>query len=429
VRRRVLAEGTVRLTLGRSIATPTGAVELEDERMSREHAAVERVGALWQVKDLGSRNGTFIDGERISGEVHVRGDAVVRCGYTVFLLLADVRGHDKDHDRGEWVIGPELDRVLDDVGRHAAGPTLLIHGESGSGKELVARHYHDSGPRAGGPFVPVNCAAIPEGVAERLLFGAKKGAFSGATSDAIGYLQSADGGTLFLDEVAELDAAVQAKLLRALETREVVPVGASAGSKIDVGIVAASHRDLRAAVAARRFRDDLYYRLAHPVVIVPSLRHRRADIPRLVAREVAKVDRKLAVHARLIETCCIRPWPGNVRELARAVREAAAAALAASRDVVRPEDLPPTAGLPVGAEAGEVPMSTPPSSPPLSSSVGPAKAKVAPAEIDREAIEAALAAAGGNVSAAARALGLHRTQLYRLLQRHGLARPGDDSDE
>src|SRR5207302_3808795 len=125
---------------------------------------------------------------------------------------------------------------------------------------------HASGPRAGGPLVAVNCAAIPEGVAERLLFGSRKGAFSGA-QDAVGYLQSAHGGTLFLDEIADLDPAVQAKLLRAIETREVQPVGANAAIAVDVGVVAASHRELRAEVAAKQVRDDLYYRLAHAGVL------------------------------------------------------------------------------------------------------------------------------------------------------------------
>jgi transcriptional regulator with PAS, ATPase and Fis domain len=288
----------------------------------------------------------------------------------------------------------------------------LIHGESGSGKELIARLYHASGPRADGPFVAVNCAAIPEGVAERLLFGSRKGAFSGAT-DAVGYLQSAHGGTLFLDEIADLDAAVQAKLLRALETREVTPVGATAPVAIDIGIVAASHRELRSAVSAKMFREDLYYRLARAVVHLPPLRTRKLDIARLVVREIAAVDRTLAAHARLIEACCVRPWPGNVRELRAAVHEAASTAREAGRDIVRVEDLPENAGKPlpdVTATARESP-----------------KSAAAPTTIDKTAVLAALEAAGGVVSAAARSLGLHRTQLYRLMDKHGIAR--DESEE
>jgi transcriptional regulator with PAS, ATPase and Fis domain len=282
--------------------------------------------------------------------------------------------------------------------------------------------------------VAVNCAAIPEGVAERLLFGAKKGAFSGAT-DAIGYVQSADGGTLFLDEIAELDAGVQAKLLRVLETRDVVPVGAAAGVKIELGIVAATHRDLRVAVAERRFRDDLYYRLARPTVLLPPLRARRADIPPLVAREIAAVDRTLAPHSKLIEACCARPWPGNVRELRHAVREAAGVALSHGRDVVRPEDLPARAGLPVRerypSQVSQTSTSERATAAAAAIQTGAPAAPVPgappPAEISREQVLAALGSAGGNVSAAARSLGLHRTQLYRMMERFGIGRePGSE---
>ncbi|HZJ64469.1 MAG TPA: sigma 54-interacting transcriptional regulator [Kofleriaceae bacterium] len=268
--------------------------------------------------------------------------------------------------------------------------------------------YHQAGPRSAGPFVAINCAAIPEGVAERLLFGSRRGAFSGAI-DAIGHFQMAHGGTLLLDEIADLDPAVQAKLLRVLETREVVPIGATTGAQVDVGIVAASHRELRQAVAERRFRDDLYYRLALTTVHMPPLRARKVDIARLVQREVAAVSRKLAPHARLIEACCIRPWPGNIRELRSAVRQAAGDALAAGRDIVRVEDLAATAGMPLG-----------PTEPSLD------RPKAAAGDIDKDAVVAALARANNVVSVAARSLGLYRTQLYRLMEKYGISR-GDDS--
>jgi len=417
------------LLIGRVGAVGDG-VELDDDRVSRQHASIERRGRQWIVRDLGSRNGTFLDGERIAGDAAASGDRVVRVGHSVLLLLDDGRGHDgPPSDDDDAVIGPELARVYEDIRRHGAAPTLLVHGESGSGKELAARLYHDSGPRRDGPFVPVNCAAIPEGVAERLLFGAKKGAFSGAT-DAVGYVQSADGGTLFLDEIAELDAAVQAKLLRVLETREVVPVGAAAGVKIELGIVAATHRDLRVAVAERRFRDDLYYRLARPAAVLPPLRARRADIPRIVLREIAAVDRRLAPHAKLIESSCARPWPGNVRELRHAIREAAGSALAHGRDVVRPEDLPARAGMPVrernpGATSERSTATGGGAIMPALSAIGPGAAPPPVSDISRDQVTSALSAAGGNVSAAARALGLHRTQLYRLMERFGIGRdPG-----
>jgi transcriptional regulator with PAS, ATPase and Fis domain len=388
--------------LGRRIESGGKVHEIDDERMSREHATVRWERGAWVIADRESRNGTYVDGERITGEVRKRGDVVVRLGHTIFLLLADASGHPAPD--GEHVVGPELQRTFEQIKRHAGSDTLLVHGESGSGKELAARLYHDSGPRRGGPFVAVNCAAIPEGVAERLLFGAKKGAFSGAV-DALGHFQSADGGTLFLDEIADLDIAIQAKLLRVIETREVVPIGGTAGTKVDVGIVAASHRPLRSAVAAKRFRDDLYYRLARATVHLPPLRERKVDIARLVQREVAAVDAKLSPHARLIEACCLRMWPGNVRELRAAVRQAAIEAQAHQRDVVRLEDLAPTAGEPVDAPETALEKPKPPNR-----------------DVDKETVVAALERANGVVSVAARALGLHRTQLYRLLEKYGLGR-------
>ncbi len=404
----VVPVGARPVPLGR-VGAVTSGLELDDERVSRQHAEVTRRGRGWIVRDLGSRNGTFVDGERITDEVAVTGDRVVRVGHSVLLLL-EHGGEQRDRapDDGDAVIGPELARIYGDIRRHGAAPTLLVHGASGTGKELAARLYHQSGPRAAGPFVPVNCAAIPEGVAERLLFGARKGAFSGAT-DAVGWVQSAHGGTLFLDEIAELDAGVQAKLLRVLESREVVPVGASSGIKVELGVVAATHRDLRAAVSERAFRDDLYYRLARPMVDLPALHSRKADIPRLVRRALAEVDRGLTAHAKLIEACCVRPWPGNVRELQHALRDAATAAHAAGRAVVRLEDLPAHAGDDVR-----------PARPPTTSPPPATPAAAGSSERSRDELVAALAAASGNVSAAARGLGLHRTQLYRLLERHGL---------
>jgi len=403
--------------LGRRIAAGSVTHELDDDRMSRDHALVAMERGLWLIVDRDSRNGTFVDGERIYGEVRRHGDVVVRLGHTVFILVANGQGHGEQAP-AEQVVGPELARAYAEVRRHAADDALVLHGESGSGKELAARLYHEAGPRSAGPFVAVNCAAIPEGVAERLLFGSKRGAFSGAV-DAVGHFQQAHGGTLFLDEVAELDAAVQAKLLRVLETREVVPVGASSGVPVDIGIVAASHRDLRQAVAERRFRDDLYYRLALATVHLPPLRARKADIARLVQREVAAAGRaidsrtRLAPHARLIEACCLRPWPGNVRELRGAVRQAASDALAAGRDIVRVEDLATTAGMPVTAP------------PPAVAPDAAERPRAVAAELDRDAVVAALARANNVRSVAARALGIHRTQLYRLMEKYGIA-PADE---
>lgn len=380
-----------------------GRDQFGDDRMSREHATVRYQRGQWTIRDRDSHNGTFVDGVRITGEVIRRGDVVLRLGHTVFVLLSDGRGHGTASTTGDVVIGPELARCYAHIRRHAASDSLLVYGESGSGKELAARLYHESGRHAAGPFVAVNCAAIPVGVAERLLFGSKKGAFSGAT-DAIGHFQAAQGGTLFLDEIADLDLGVQAKLLRVLETREVAPIGSTATTPLDIGIVAACHRELREAVAAKQFRDDLYYRLARASVHVPPLRTRKVDIARLIQRELAVLS--LSAHAKLLETCLVRPWPGNVRELITAIRQAASEAIAAGHDVVRRDDLAEHAGLPYDASEDAAPAATSGKAPDLA----------------KETVLVALEKANGVVSVAARSLGLHRTQLYRLMDKLGISR-------
>ena len=403
---RVVELGKAGLTLGRD---EVGPLPLPDERASRQHAHVVHAGGRFSVRDLGSRNGTWLAGRRLMPEGVASGDAVLRLGQSVLLLCDDVTpllGQTPADPHADVVAGPRLRQALEQVQRAArGGDSLLIGGESGSGKELAARAFHGAGTTTRGPFVAVNCAAIPEGIAERLLFGARKGAFSGATTDAEGYVESADGGTLFLDEIGELDAQVQAKLLRVLETREVVPLGASKPRPVELRLCAATHRDLRTEVAVGRFREDLYFRVGRPEVTLPPLRARREDIPFLVQRELGAIDPRLWAHASLIEAACLRPWPGNVRELLKEIRRAALEAEAAGVTVVGEEHLDARAGMPLGR---------------LSASASPPPQGVVPPDLDRATLEKAIGAAGGNVSAAARTLGVHRTQLYRLLKKHGL---------
>jgi DNA-binding NtrC family response regulator len=399
-----------KIHLGRDDA---GGQRLDDERVSREHAEIEYDGQRFVVRDLDSRNGTFVDGAEIPREVVSRSPRTLRIGQSVFLFCGDVRPYDGavvEVARG-LIAGPATQAVFARVGRAAtSGDCLLISGESGSGKELAARGFHDAGPRANGPFIAVNCAAIPEGVAERLLFGAKKGAYSGATQDQDGWVQAADGGTLFLDEIGELDSAVQAKLLRVLETKEVMPLGAARARAVTFGLVSATHRDLRGAIAAGNFRADLYFRIGQPDVRIPPLRERPEEIPVLIHRELAKMSGKLVPHAKLIETCLLRPWPGNVRELLGDLRRAAGEALEEGAGTVRAEHLGNRAGMPIAGSPSRVD----------SVSVKPREPSDPPAPT-REAIEGALQAQAGNVAAAARSLGVHRTQLYRWMKRYGIA--------
>jgi two-component system response regulator HupR/HoxA len=208
---------------------------------------------------------------------------------------------------------------------------VLVEGETGTGKELVARSIHDAGPRADEPFVAVNCAALPEQLLESELFGHRRGAFTGATSDQIGLFEAASGGTIFLDEVGEPPLPMQAKLLRVLEESEVLPVGERRPRKIDVRVVTATNRDLSEEIAARRFRDDLFYRIAAFPIRLPALRERREDVPLLVDRFLADAAARHGktipgVEPRALERLLGFDWPGNVRELKNELARAVALA-------------------------------------------------------------------------------------------------------
>jgi transcriptional regulator with PAS, ATPase and Fis domain len=414
-----------------------GAGEIADGRVSRRHAMVGFDGQRWLVTDLGSQNGTFVDGAPATAHGSTPVDRVIRVGDSLVVPCGDVGPLERLGIRSidGFVRGPAMQQVLAEVADAArAGSTLHIRGESGTGKEGVAEAFHRAGARADRPFVAVNCAAIPHAISERLLFGAKRGAYSGADADAVGYVEQADGGTLFLDEIAELEPQVQAKLLRVLESHEVLPLGASRPRKVDFALCSATNKDLRALVAAGTLREDLYFRVGQPTVTLPALRNRPEEIPALIAQALALLSTAPAMHVSLVEQCLLRPWPGNVREL---FREIHTAALAAPRDRPRVEarHLAATAGTVFG---GAMPEARPgPGQPPEPRDAGAADAPRKRMSRDaaewRQRIEDALRANAGNVAATARALGLHRTQLRRLVERHGIAIAGltgrDDDDE
>jgi transcriptional regulator with PAS, ATPase and Fis domain len=315
---------------------------------------------------------------------------------------------------GGMVLGPSLQALLAEVKQASGfGNTLHITGESGTGKELVAQTFHKHGPRHEGAFIAVNCAAIPQGLAERLLFGARRGAYSGADANADGYIQAAAGGTLFLDEVGDLDLAVQAKLLRVLETRELFPVGAARPHTVDLQVCSATNKDLKQLAGLGRFREDLYYRIGRPMVAIAPLRKRPEEIPWLIEAAIKRVSTTATPYTSLIETCLLRPWPGNVRELLVEIRSAAQSAACQNSPRVESRHLPEGAGTAMRStpEPVSIEISEPTPSPTSPKSVDPA---------ERSRLEAALRLHHGNVSGAARALGLHRTQVRRLLERHGL---------
>jgi transcriptional regulator with AAA-type ATPase domain len=419
---RTLPISAAGVEIGRS--APPGMLG-EDERVSRRHVQIARRNGAWVISDLETRNGTFVDGKRLEGTGTFESPALVRIGRSLLWAVEDV----SPFTGAEWIptlsegpiVGGLLRRAWGEIALASrAGDTLFIRGESGSGKELGARAFHDAahGASSSAPFVAVNCAAIPEGLAERLLFGARRGAYSGITADAEGYVQAADQGTLFLDEIAELDLLVQAKLLRVLEEREVLPLGASRPQKVAIRVCSASHKGLREEVAAGRFREDLYYRIGRPEVKIPPLRERLDELPILVRRELAGVGAQLTASATLIEACALRPWPGNVRELMREIRRAAHAASAENEAVVYPHHL--------AREAG-VPMPHAPAASDAPGAAGAADAPLVPATaFSDEQIAQALEDHGGNVRGTARALGMHRNQLRRWLEKHPEHKSRDD---
>jgi two-component system response regulator AtoC len=294
-------------------------------------------------------------------------------------------------------VGEVMRRVQTLADRAAAGTiNVLIVGETGVGKEVLARRIHQLSPRADRPFVAVNCAALSEALFESELFGHERGAFTGAAQAKPGLLETAPGGTVFLDEVAELPPALQAKLLRVLETREVLRVGSVRPRPIDVRFVAATNRDLEGEVARGTFRRDLYFRLNGMTLAIPPLRERRQEIPGLCRRFLAELCAtagrrrapRLTDEAR--EHLQARRWPGNVRELRNAIERAL---LLAPGDEITPEHL-----------------ATDPEAPP-------------PIEDERERILRVLGACAGNQSRAARQLGISRKVLIARLDAYGVARP------
>jgi DNA-binding NtrC family response regulator len=277
-----------------------------------------------------------------------------------------------------------------------------------SGKELVARALHDAGRRRGGPFVALNCAAIPASLQESELFGHERGAFTGATGTHKGRFEQAHGGTLFLDEIAEMSPATQASLLRTIQERTVRRVGATHDLSVDVRIVCATHRDLEAEVAAGRFRQDLFYRLVVYPIRVPPLRERLEDLPLLVghfvrrfAEDVPKAIERVA--PELLDALAQHDWPGNVRELENVVHRAM---LSSESEVLDVGSLAPA------LRGRRVPRIAPPSPTPAPM---PEPRSLSLVALERDAIVRALAQEGGNVTRAAKALGMGRATLYRRL--------------
>jgi sigma-54 dependent transcriptional regulator, acetoin dehydrogenase operon transcriptional activator AcoR len=388
-------------------------VRVPGKWLSSQHAVVRAVGPDWIVEDAGSRNGTFVNGQRITSHVLREGD-VLEAGRVFFLVrgtpAADgplVRDEDAAATRRAVAfrtLVPELQDGFSALGRIARGSpvTILLLGATGSGKELLAREIHAQSGRSG-TFVPVNCGALPTTLVESMLFGHTKGAFSGAARDEPGFVRSADGGTLFLDEIGDLPATSQAALLRVLQEREVIALGATRAVKVDVRVVAATHRPLEALGEAGGFRLDLLARLKGYTHRLPTLAERMADFGVIVADVLADVagerSSRLALSAEAARALVSYRWPLNIRELHQAMASAVALA---TGDVIEPVHLP--------AE-----VLAPPAAPTEATAEGPSDDDVL-----RDRVVSLLHEHRGNVTAVARAVGKAPAQVHRWMRRFGI---------
>ncbi len=384
------------LTVGTAIGT---SLRLADPAVSRVHCAIRATERGLELRDLGSKNGTFVNELEVV-RAFIPNGARIRLGATTLVL--SVREDAIEHPLatanalGDIVgVSPAMRRLYPVIERYGASDaTVLITGETGTGKELIAEAIHRASARRARPFFVVDCSALPRQLAEAELFGYVRGAFTGADADRDGAVAQADGGTLFLDEIGELPLALQPLLLRLLENKTVQRIGTSAHREVDVRVIAASNRDLRVEVNARRFRTDLFYRLNVLKLDVPPLREREGDVALLAQHFWEQFRPGESMPADLRADLESQSWPGNVRELRNAVERTAL--------------------------LGWQPRSTVEEQP-----YGQAKQE-AMARWERAWVERLLATNDHNVSRAARAAKMARSHLRELCQRYGLRSRADD---
>jgi len=385
-----------RIRIGRSLDCE---LSIDSDRASREHAEAEPFAGGLRITDLGSRNGTYIDGVRLGASPQVAAPgAVLRIGTLLLLVVEDIDVFLTERPMpGPPLVGgartARLCRRLRDVA--GSKVPLLLEGETGTGKDQAARYVHEQSGRTGA-LVAVNCAAIPAELIESELFGHVRGAFSGASAPRVGLLRSADRGTLLLDEAGDLPLVAQAKLLRVLEDAAVRPVGQDTSVAVDVRFVAATNRPLASMVEEDRFRGDLYHRLAASTIMLPPLRHRVEDVPLLAQYFVRQAT--VSWTATAMERCVLSLWPGNVRQLRNVVETIASRVHRDGRDTIGEEDLVELGG----------------------SDRGGAEPADAGAGVERAQLETALRMERGNVLRVSRKLGISRGTLYDAFKRLGI---------
>jgi transcriptional regulator with GAF, ATPase, and Fis domain len=432
------------VTIGRS---EQSAVRIDDPSVSRNHAVLE-VGPQLSIRDLGSANGTMLrskagtasaSGETLNVRHLLQREAALAVGDSILLgTTSVVLRHKAAVDvidlttvgPGVIVRDPIMRSIYEQAWLAARSPiSVLILGETGVGKEVLARAIHTHSRRSDGPFLGINCAALTESLQESELFGYEKGAFTGAQQPRPGLFESANGGTVFLDEVGELSASAQAKLLRVLEERMVTRLGSNRARPVDVRFVAATNRDLEAESTTGRFRQDLFFRLNAMSLLVPPLRDRPQEIEPLAKMFLAAASKQVErvnppnLSTGTLEVLRKYRWPGNVRELRNAIDRATVLCL---DDTVLPEHLP--AAVLRFVEAQSASSSGAPKSP-----VGPEQAapvdqgggmslQEATRRFQRQHLLAALEAGDWNAPEVARALGISRSQVYSLIRMFDLKR-------
>ena len=403
-------------------------IKLPGTETSRQHAEIRRNGLLHTIRDLNSTNGVFVNGEQVR-EAPIGPGRILRLGDWIGVVVEVASDQAEQEPVFDLLApglagGPVLRPVLDEVRRAAAStlPIVLL-GETGTGKEGFARAIHAWSGR-GGPFIAVNCAALVPSLAEAELFGYRKGAFTGAERASSGHFRAAQGGTLLLDEITDLPEPIQAKLLRALEQHEVMPLGESAAVKVDVRIVAATQIPLGQVVAEHRFRADLCARLDGLTVCLPPLRERKQEIAYLFQHLLREHSGGMPprVEPRLVEQLLLYDWPFNVRELDLLVRRLLV--LHGSEDSLRRSHLPGhmLRGLGAGIARTPTPVCVSPIYAPGASTPAPVTPETPRDRRERElaALRAALRDHGGNVARAAAAAGLSRQRAYRLMAAGGV---------
>jgi DNA-binding NtrC family response regulator len=399
--------GSLQVERGQEGGAATLKIGVPDSRMSALHARLQRILGGWVIEDLGSKNGTLLDGQRVTTSP-LADDALLELGHSFFVFrealphaepaFLDARNLGPV-PRGMATLSPSFAAELQRVVAFARSLVpVLICGKTGTGKELIASAIHELSGRSG-PLVPVNCGAIAANLVESELFGYRKGAFSGAIEDRPGLVRSSDHGTLLLDEIGDLPLPAQATLLRVLQESEVTPVGATRPVKVDLRVVAATHRDLAALVSQERFRSDLLARLGGATISLSPLRDRREDFGVIASALISRISgdsvKAVTFSADAARTLLQYGWPLNVRELEKCL---ASALVLAQHDRVEPQHLPESVRTAPRQPAAPPPMR----------------------EQDRrlrEELIQLLRENGGNVTAVARAMGKARTQVQRWLRR------------